>query len=64
MFLALCREGELAFTPSGRKVVILGSLGNAVTVKDLETEEEFEIMARHLRHVAGGPEGSRVSWRG
>lgn len=61
MFLALCREGEFAFTPTGRKVVILGTLGNAVTVRDLETGEEFEIKARHLRHQAGGPEGSPVT---
>lgn len=60
MFLTLCREGEFAFTPSGRKVVILGTDGNAVKVQCLDDGEEFEIMARHLRHMSGGQEGATV----
>lgn len=63
MFLALCREGELAWTPSGRKVMILGTEGHAVTVQCLETEETFEIMSKHLRHAPGGLEGPRVTHR-
>lgn len=51
MFLTLCREGEHALTPTGRKVVILGSRAGAIQVRDLVTGEEFEIMPRYLRHA-------------
>jgi hypothetical protein len=54
MFLALCREGEHAWTPTGRKVVILGRHSGAVTVQDLATGEEFEIKPRYLRHAPTG----------
>lgn len=54
MFLTLCREGEHALTPTGRKVVILGSRADAILVQDLTTGEEFEIMPRHLRHAPSG----------
>jgi hypothetical protein len=61
MFLALCREGELAFTPSGRKVVILGMHAGAVKVQCCESGEDFEILPRHLRHCDGSLAGMPVT---
>jgi hypothetical protein len=62
MFLAVIREGEHAVTPTGRRVVILGTLMGAVHVQDLDDGDDFYIMPRHLRHLPTGDKqaGARV----
>lgn len=53
MFAVLIHEGEVVVLPSGHDALVLGMFAGDVTVRDLETGEEFEIKPRHLRAKVG-----------